>query len=176
MITDLVQIQRLGEKKRAENLKFRRYLKSHVFVERQFRKAAEQVEDQIDCRQCGECCRVTEVQIAARDVEKLARFLGISEKAFVEKHTALDQAGAMPGLFLDHVLEEFGGGGVLAAQPVGEVAVDASVLLFERDGQREDLSLRQIFELFGHSRCKRSLLLTKMNHLALIGKFYFQHR
>ena len=53
MIKDLVQIQRLGEKKREENLKFRRYLKSHVFVERQFRKAAEEVQDQIDCRQCG---------------------------------------------------------------------------------------------------------------------------
>src|SRR5438045_2756086 len=64
----------------------------------------------------------------------------------------LDQAGAMAGLFFDHVLEEFRGGGVLAAQPVGEVAVDASVLLFERDSQREDLALRQIFELFGHSR------------------------
>ena len=95
MITDLVQIRRLGEKKREENLKFRRYLKSHVFVERQFRKAAEEVQDRIDCRQCGECCRVTEVRIVERDIEKLARFLGIPEKAFVEKHTALDEAGAM---------------------------------------------------------------------------------
>jgi Fe-S-cluster containining protein len=95
VITDLVQIKRLGEKKRAENLKFRRHMKSHTFVERQFRKAAEEVQDQIDCRECGECCRVTEVQIVERDVEKLAHFLGISVKAFVEQHTALDEDGAM---------------------------------------------------------------------------------
>lgn len=95
MITDLVQIRRLGEKKRGENLKFRRYLKSHAFVERQFRKAAEEVQDQIDCRQCGECCRVTDVQIAERDIQKLARFLGIPEKQFVEKHTAVDENGEM---------------------------------------------------------------------------------
>ena len=52
MITDLVQIKRLGEKKRDENGRFRKYMKSRVFVERQFRKAAEEVTDGIDCRQC----------------------------------------------------------------------------------------------------------------------------
>ena len=90
MITDLVQIRRVGEHKREENLRFRKWMKSHVFVERQFRKIAQDVEEQIDCRQCAECCRVTEVQLAERDVAKLSRFLGISEREFIEKHTALD--------------------------------------------------------------------------------------
>jgi len=94
VITDLVQIRRLGEHKREENLRFRKWMKSHVFVERQFRKAAQQVEDQIDCRQCAECCRVTEVKLAERDVAKLSRFLGISEREFMQKHTALDDDGA----------------------------------------------------------------------------------
>ncbi len=93
MITDLVQIRRLGESKRQENLRFRKYIKSHVFVERQFRKAAEEVYDAIDCRACGECCRVTEVPLAERDIEKLARYLGISEKAFVDQHTATGEDG-----------------------------------------------------------------------------------
>jgi uncharacterized protein len=88
MITDLVQIHRLGEKKRDENLRFRRYLKSHAFVERQFRKAGETVEEQIDCRQCAECCRVSDVPLAERDIERLTRFLGISEKGFLGKYTA----------------------------------------------------------------------------------------
>ena len=82
MITDLVQIKRLGEKKRDENGRFRKYMKSRVFVERQFRKAAEEVHDQIDCRQCAECCRVTDVPLAERDIQKLSHFLGLSEKAF----------------------------------------------------------------------------------------------
>ena len=94
MITDLVQIRRLGEHKREENLRFRKWMKAHVFVERQFRKAAQQVEEQIDCRQCAECCRVTEVKLAERDVAKLSRFLGISEREFIQKHTALDDDGA----------------------------------------------------------------------------------
>jgi uncharacterized protein len=94
VITDLVQIRRLGEHKREENLRFRKWMKSHVFVERQFRKAAQQVEEQIDCRQCAECCRVTEVKLAERDVAKLSRFLGISEREFVHEHTTLDDNGA----------------------------------------------------------------------------------
>jgi Fe-S-cluster containining protein len=90
----LVQIRRLGEQKHEDNLRFRKWMKSHIFVERQFRKAAQEVEDGIDCRQCAECCRVTEVQLVERDVAKLARFLGISEREFMEKHTALDEDGA----------------------------------------------------------------------------------
>jgi len=88
MLTDLVQIRRLGEKKRDENLRFRRWIKSHNYVERQFKRAAEEVHDGIDCRQCGECCRVTEVQLAERDVEHMARFLGLSEKQFLADYTA----------------------------------------------------------------------------------------
>lgn len=95
VITDLIQIRRLGETKRDENFRFRRYIKSHNFVERQFRKAAQEIQDQIDCRQCAECCRVTEVEIAERDIEHLARFLGISPKAFVEQYTMTAEDGEM---------------------------------------------------------------------------------
>jgi len=92
-ITDLVQIRRMGGQKREENFRFRAWIKSHNFVERQFRKAAEQIQDQIDCRQCAECCRVTEVQITERDVAKLSRFLGISETQFITQHTGVDEDG-----------------------------------------------------------------------------------
>lgn len=91
MLTDLVQIRRLGEQKREENLRFRKHLKSHVFVERQFRKAAQEVEDAIDCKACAECCRVTEVQLVERDVAKLARFLGMKEHEFLRDHAAEDE-------------------------------------------------------------------------------------
>lgn len=95
VITDLVQIRRLGEKKRAENLRFRKYMKSHEWVERQFRHAAEQVQDSIDCKACGECCRVTEVQLAERDVEHLAKFLRIKQKDFLDQYTALSEDGEL---------------------------------------------------------------------------------
>jgi Fe-S-cluster containining protein len=95
VITDLVQIRRLGEKNRAENLRFRRWIKSHTFVERQFRRAAEEVQAAIDCRQCAECCRVTEVQLAERDVERLARYLGLSRERFLENYTATGEDGEL---------------------------------------------------------------------------------
>jgi Fe-S-cluster containining protein len=95
MLTDLVQIRRLGEQKRDENFRFRRYIKSHNFVERQFRHAAEEIEEQIDCRQCAECCRVGEVPLAERDVEHLSRFLRISPKKFAEEYTATGEDGEL---------------------------------------------------------------------------------
>lgn len=95
VVTDLIQIRREGEKQRPENLRFRKWIKSHTFVERQFRRAAEEVQSAIDCQACAECCRVTEVQIVERDIEKLARFLGLPPKQFMEEYTALDSDGAV---------------------------------------------------------------------------------
>jgi Fe-S-cluster containining protein len=95
MITDLVQIRRLGEQKRSENLQFRKYMKTRVWVEKQFRRAAEEVHDQIDCRACAECCRVTEVELAERDIEHLAKFLRIKPTQFVEQYTATGDKGEM---------------------------------------------------------------------------------
>lgn len=93
MITDLIQIRRLGEKKRDENLRFRKYLKSRTWVERQFRHAAKEVTEQIDCRACAECCRVSEVEITDRDIDRLARFLGLSKPDFAAQYTSTAEAG-----------------------------------------------------------------------------------
>ncbi|MEO8096665.1 MAG: YkgJ family cysteine cluster protein [Acidobacteriota bacterium] len=95
MLTDLVQIKRQGEKKHVENMSFRRWLKSHTFVERQFRKAAEEVHAAIDCRQCAQCCRVTEVELTERDIEHLAKFLGASKKRFLDEYTMQSDDGAL---------------------------------------------------------------------------------
>jgi Fe-S-cluster containining protein len=95
VITDLIQIRRLGEKKRDENLRFRKHLKSHVWVERQFRRAAEEAHAAIDCRECAECCRVTEVQITERDIAHLAKFLGIPQRDFMTQYTATGEDGEL---------------------------------------------------------------------------------
>src|ERR1044071_6235490 len=47
MLTDLVQIRRLGEKKLDENKRLRVYLKRHNFVERRLKKIAEDIEELI---------------------------------------------------------------------------------------------------------------------------------
>jgi uncharacterized protein len=93
VITDLVQIRRLGEKKVDENQRFRRYLKSREWVERQFRRAAQEIQDQIDCRACGECCRVTEVELTERDIAHLAKFLRLSENDFRKQYMMTGEDG-----------------------------------------------------------------------------------
>lgn len=87
MLTDLVQIRRLGEKKTGENQQFRQYLKRHNFVERRLRAIAQEIEEDIDCTQCANCCRVATVQLSERDIEKLAKFLRIKPAQFLRDYT-----------------------------------------------------------------------------------------
>ncbi len=87
MVTDLVQIRRLGEKKLGENQKFRAYLKRHNFVERRYKRIAEEVAEAIDCTACANCCRVATAQATDRDVERLAKYLGMRERDLVRDFT-----------------------------------------------------------------------------------------
>lgn len=90
MITDLVQIRTLGEKKRDENQRFRRHIKSRDHrdhSDRILRKIAEEIEEQIDCTACANCCRVATVRLSDRDVERLARYLRIPPARFLAGYT-----------------------------------------------------------------------------------------
>jgi Fe-S-cluster containining protein len=90
MLTDLVQIRRLGEKQHDENLRLRLHLKRRNFQERRLKRIAQDIEEQIDCTACANCCRVATVKIADRDVEKLAKRLGVSPNRFVAEYTRED--------------------------------------------------------------------------------------
>lgn len=87
MLTDLVQIRLLGEKKREENERFRKHLKRHAFADRRFRRIAEDIEAAIDCTQCANCCRVATARLTERDVEKLARHFRIKPAQFIRDYT-----------------------------------------------------------------------------------------
>jgi hypothetical protein len=82
MITDLVQIRRLGESKREENSKLRMHLKRRNFQERKLMRISQEIEEQIDCTACANCCRVATVKITERDALKLSKTLGVSLKQF----------------------------------------------------------------------------------------------
>ena len=92
MITDLVQINRLGERKRDENGRFRVFMKTHNYPERRFRRMAEEIQDQIDCTQCANCCKVATVPLKHRDMEKLARYLRIPLAQFIEEYTTRNES------------------------------------------------------------------------------------
>lgn len=87
LITDLVQIKRLGEQKSDENMRLRRYLKTHRFNERRLRHIAEEIGDAVDCTQCANCCRVATVTLQDRDIAALARFLRLPPAKFLEQYT-----------------------------------------------------------------------------------------
>jgi Fe-S-cluster containining protein len=87
VITDLVQIKTLGEKKRDENLRFRRHMKAHDHSDRILRRIAEEIEGHIDCTECANCCKVATVQVSERDVERLAKYLRISPDRFLAEYT-----------------------------------------------------------------------------------------
>ena len=87
MITDLVQIRLLGEKKQPENERFRRHMKTHDHSDRILRRIAEGIEEQIDCSVCANCCRVATVKVSERDVERLARYLRVTPAGFVAEYT-----------------------------------------------------------------------------------------
>jgi Fe-S-cluster containining protein len=90
LLTDLIQIKREGEKKYPENMSFRRWLKSHNYVERQFIKAAQEVHDAIDCQQCAQCCRVAEIELTERDIETMSKTLSPSKARFLADFTMLN--------------------------------------------------------------------------------------
>lgn len=125
MLTDLVEIRRLGEKKRGENLRLRQHMKRHNFEERRLKRMAQEIEEAIDCTACANCCRVATVKLIDRDVEKLSRYLRLAPKQFLAQYTQLDEEEGLvlkrtPGgcVFLDgnlcsvyearpHTCEEF---------------------------------------------------------------------
>lgn len=91
MLSDLVQIRRMGEKKREENARFRAHLKRHNFVERRLKKIAQEIEDATDCTQCANCCRVATVTVTGRDIERLAKFLGMKPAELMRDYTEISQ-------------------------------------------------------------------------------------
>jgi len=87
MLTDLVQIRLLGEKKRPENERLRRHMKVRGTNDLILRRIAEEIEEQIDCTACANCCRVATTTIVERDVERLARYLRIKPSQFLKEYT-----------------------------------------------------------------------------------------
>jgi Fe-S-cluster containining protein len=92
----------LGEKKRDENLRFRRHMKSRDHSDRILRRIAEGVESEIDCTACANCCKVATVKLSERDVERLARFLRIPAERFLSDYT---DPNAEEGLILRRTAE-----------------------------------------------------------------------
>jgi Fe-S-cluster containining protein len=91
VVTDLVQIRRLAETDRGENLSFRRFLKEHHYPQGLFRRIAREVEQQIDCQKCANCCREPRVSVSGQDIDALARYLEMPPEHIIKEYTVVDR-------------------------------------------------------------------------------------
>src|SRR5262249_51224342 len=87
---DLVQIRRLAEMEEGENIRFRRFLKAHHYPQDLFRRIAREVEQQIDCKACANCCREPRVNVSQEDVDTLARYLDMTPEQVLKEYTVVD--------------------------------------------------------------------------------------
>jgi Fe-S-cluster containining protein len=90
VVTDLVQIRRLAELEEGENLHFRRFLKDHHYSQGLFRQIAREVEQQIDCKTCANCCREPRVSVSHQDIYRLSVYLDMTPEQVLKEYTIAD--------------------------------------------------------------------------------------
>lgn len=90
MVTDLVEIRRLGASKCQENLEFRRYLAAHHQSIEPFQKLATDIQRQVDCTACANCCRYSVVSLSHAEIETFARHLGVPPEEATRMYTDPD--------------------------------------------------------------------------------------
>ncbi|MDR3718835.1 MAG: YkgJ family cysteine cluster protein [Bryobacteraceae bacterium] len=86
MVTDPDQVRRLAESKEAENLHFRRHLHAHHVPVEPFQILAHEIERQIDCTQCANCCRRMIVELTPSEIEVIAAHLCVPVQEVMRKH------------------------------------------------------------------------------------------
>ena len=91
IVTDLVQIKRLGEQKLDENKKLRQHMSRHNYVERKLKVIADKVEQQIDCLECANCCRTATARLVDRDIDKVAKAAGMKRDRFLRDCTVMTE-------------------------------------------------------------------------------------
>ena len=96
MVTDPVEVFRLGSAKAKENLAFRRYLSAHHIGETVFQILASDIQQRIDCTTCANCCRYSVVPVSEPEIERIAAHLSVTAETVVRTYTVPDPE--VPGL------------------------------------------------------------------------------
>jgi Fe-S-cluster containining protein len=90
LTTDLVEIHRLGTRKEAENLHFRRYLSAHHHRIEELQRIAGAVEREIDCTACANCCRHSIVRVTGAEIASIAAHLQMDPAEAEHRYTEPD--------------------------------------------------------------------------------------
>ncbi len=88
--TDISRIEILSKEQEDSNWRFRCFLKgSNLEIEEIdaiVHRLYEKVSAQIDCLQCGNCCKVISPILLDSDIERLANFLNMPDKQFISEY------------------------------------------------------------------------------------------
>ena len=97
-----------AKKKEDENYKFRSYLKGHADEEeldKQFLRLHRELFADYDCSKCRNCCKMYKGSIPKEDVEKDAKYLGITIEQFIDFFLEKEECGL--GYHTKHKLCDF---------------------------------------------------------------------
>jgi Fe-S-cluster containining protein len=90
VVTDLAEVLRLGTAKAKENLAFRRYLSAHHYSDKPFQILATEVQQQVDCTACANCCRHSVVSVNKSEIENIASHIGATPEEVIRLYTVPD--------------------------------------------------------------------------------------
>jgi Fe-S-cluster containining protein len=97
VVTDLEEVYWLGTEKAEENLAFRRYLSAHHPNDKRFPILANEVQQQVDCTACANCCKQSIVAVNRREIEVIAAHLQTTPEEVERLYTVPDpDAPALP--------------------------------------------------------------------------------
>ena len=97
LITHLDQIARIAAKKEAENETFKQFLTTGNVeeIDAMVKLLNEKIETDIDCTQCGNCCKTLMINVSEERANALANHLMTSRESFDEKYLEKGSNGTM---------------------------------------------------------------------------------
>jgi uncharacterized protein len=90
LLTDVMEIRRRADRNTAGNLKFRRFVRARHLPEGPFRVLAAEIQDQIDCTECANCCRQFIVNVNDEEVGAIASYLRMTIEDVRHQYTEPD--------------------------------------------------------------------------------------
>jgi len=97
VIIDLEEIKRISKRNEDKNWRFRSYLKMQddKKIDNLVKPIYQSVIKEINCLECGNCCRVMSPLILDEDIRKLGLELNLSAEEIIEKYTVKDEFNEM---------------------------------------------------------------------------------
>jgi len=97
IITDLEKIHTDAIENERDNERFISFLKamSPEEVDLQVHELSALITPEIDCTQCGNCCRSLMIQVESHEIDNLSKKLQISENEFIDQYVEKGSEGQM---------------------------------------------------------------------------------